>query len=396
MSTAPPHVKPFTDDSYLNAKASVLGFVIEPLIVISLLTAGVICNRRPLSAVTRAHPSLSPAVIPTTHTRHPSLRFFKPRDTSRFSNNWISTTLYRFPFLIEVFYWGLTYWVYQIARAISAALFIDDGTVDISRRHAMQLLEFERRIGLQWENIVQDTLMQHAWAITVLNWYVEYFGRRNACGTNGRARVYSFIHIPATITFLGYFYHTQPFRVYAPVRRTMALANLLAFAVFTLWPCMPPRLLPAAYGFVDTVHKHGAGSFWTTNRFCNPLAAMPSLHFGYSLIVGISLCAHPPPHRLMPLYLRVLFLLYPALILLAIVATANHYLLDALAGLFVAALARYANATLVPLLALENTIFYLLHIHKPSPAHLVESQSLQDALPRFAEDAIKHTGDGAA
>ena len=98
----------------------------------------------------------------------------------------------------------------------------------------------------------------------------------------------------------------------------------------------------------------------------------------------------------MPLYLRVLFLLYPALILLAIVATANHYLLDALAGLFVAALARYANATLVPLLALENTIFYLLHIHKPSPAHLVESQSLQDALPRFAEDAIKHTGDGAA
>jgi len=214
-------------------------------------------------------------------------------------------------------------------------------------------------------------------------------------------RVYSFIHIPATIAFLAYFYHTQPFRVYAPVRRTMALANLLAFVVFTLWPCMPPRLLPAAYGFVDTVHKHGAGSVWTTNKFCNPLAAMPSLHFGYSLIVGVSLCAHPPPppptqqRRAHP-YLRVLFLLYPALILLAIVATANHYLLDALAGLVVAALARYANAVLVPLLALENALFRLLHIHKPSPAHLVESQSLQDVLPRFAEDTLKHPGDCAA
>ena len=97
----------------------------------------------------------------------------------------------------------------------------------------------------------------------------------------------------------------------------------------------------------------------------------------------------------MPLYLRALFLLYPALILFAIVATANHYLLDALAGLFVAALARYANAALVPLLALENAIFYMLHIHKPSPAHLVENQSMQDALPRFAEEAIKRPGVGA-
>lgn len=386
MASTPPLVQPFTDDSHMNAKASALGIVIEPLVVISLLAAGVIFNRRPLSPISRAYsPIPSPTFTPTSHTRHPSLRFFKPRDTSRFANNWISTTLYRFPFLLEVLYWGLTYWVYQIARAISAVLFIDDGTVDISRRHAIQLLEFERRIGIQWENKVQDTIMQHEWVMSSLN------------------RIYSFIHIPATIAFLAYFYHTQPFRVYAPVRRTMALANLLAFVVFTLWPCMPPRLLPAAYGFVDTVHKHGAGSVWTTNKFCNPLAAMPSLHFGYSLIVGVALCAHPPPPPPLPPTTgttttrqrrrrRALFffLLYPALILLAIVATANHYLLDALAGLVVAALARYVNAALVPLLALENALFRLLHIHKPSPAHLVESQSLQDVLPRFAEDALKH------
>ena len=209
-------------------------------------------------------------------------------------------------------------------------------------------------------------------------------------------RIYSFIHIPATIAFLAYFYHTQPFRIYAPVRRTMALANLLAFIVFTIWPCMPPRLLPAAYGFVDTVHKHGAGSVWTTNKFCNPLAAMPSLHFGYSLIVGVALCAHPA-RSAEPPYTRALFLLYPALILLAIVATANHYLLDALAGLVVAALARYGNAVLVPLLVLENALFRLVHIHKPYPAHFVESQcTRQDVLPRFAEDALKHPEDCVA
>jgi hypothetical protein len=62
----------------------------------------------------------------------------------------------------------------------------------------------------------------------------------------------------------------------------MAVCNLLAFVVFTLWPCMPPRLLSdtsiegpdgivaKSFGFVDTVHgKTGAGSVWTQNRFCN-------------------------------------------------------------------------------------------------------------------------------
>ena len=57
---------------------------------------------------------------------------------------------------------------------------------------------------------------------------------------------------------------------------------------------MPPRLLPKSYGFIDTVHRGAVSSVWTTNRFCNQYAAMPSLHFGYSLIVGWSLFANAP------------------------------------------------------------------------------------------------------
>lgn len=176
MTSAPPLVQPFTNDSHLNARASTLGIVIEPLVVISLLAAGVIFNRRPLPPASRVNsPFTSPTLSPTSHRRHAALRFFKPRDTSRFANNWFSTTLNRFPFLLEVFYWGLTYWVYQIARAISAVLFIDDGTVDIARRHGIQLLEFEQRIGIQWENKIQDTIMEHAWAISALNRCVGSF-----------------------------------------------------------------------------------------------------------------------------------------------------------------------------------------------------------------------------
>ena len=209
-------------------------------------------------------------------------------------------------------------------------------------------------------------------------------------------RIYSFIHIPATIAFLAYFYRTQRFNVYAPARRTLALANLLAFVVFTLWPCMPPRLLPKSYGFIDTVHRGAVSSVWTTNKFCNQYAAMPSLHFGYSLIVGWSLFANAPAgarSRWRRMGLHYLFMGYPTLILLAIVATANHYLLDAAAGFVVAVLALQANTVLLRLLPLENYVFDKLHIHKPPPAGSAEAVGAEEGLPRFAYEAV---GDGGA
>ena len=75
---------------------------------------------------------------------------------------------------------------------------------------------------------------------------------------------------------------------------------------------------------------------------------MPSLHFGYSLIVSITLCVHAPARRTSTTdssMARMLFLIYPTLILLTIVVTVNHYLLDALTGLVVAALTRYTNCS---------------------------------------------------
>ena len=124
--------------------------------------------------------------------------------------------------------------------------------------------------------------------------------------------LYSFIHIPGTIAFLVWLYYTTitskrlaqdrggrqqgqisagaasgP-RLYEARRRTMATCNLLAFVVFTLWPCMPPRLLSdpsytgedaelaKSFGFVDTVHSaEGSSSVWTQNKFCNQYGELP-------------------------------------------------------------------------------------------------------------------------
>lgn len=175
---------------------------------------------------------------------------------------------------------------YQLGRAFTAVT-LQEGTVDVARRHALQVIRVEEKLGIFWEIRIQRYFMAHPLVMTWINW------------------IYSFIHIPGTIAFLvGLYYYTitrnrvdenqagkprgtvsgspaGPF-LYQARRRTLAVCNLLAFVVFTTWPCMPPRLLSdptvdgregdlaRSYGFVDSVHgANGAGSVWTQNRFCN-------------------------------------------------------------------------------------------------------------------------------
>jgi hypothetical protein len=164
---------------------------------------------------------------------------------------------------------------------------LQQGTVHVARRHALQLIEIERRWRIFWEINIQQFFLMHHVLMTCINW------------------VYSFIHIPGTIAFLVWLYYytitqnrapqNQPGQLrgnvdgspsgpalYEAPRRTMAVCNLLAFVVFTFWPCMPPRLLSdtsiegpdgvvaKSFGFIDTVHgETGARSVWTQNRFCN-------------------------------------------------------------------------------------------------------------------------------
>ena len=119
------------------------------------------------------------------------------------------------------------------------------------------------------------------------------------------------VHIPATISFMAYSYRYFQPQVFQSTRRTLVVCNGIAFILFSLWPCMPPRLLPYnEFGYEDTLHKGKAASIWTTNRvseraqralsiirsvmwviadksgqFQNQLAAFPSLHFGYSFVM---------------------------------------------------------------------------------------------------------------
>ncbi|MFF9143394.1 phosphatase PAP2 family protein [Streptomyces sp. NPDC014861] len=175
--------------------------------------------------------------------------------------------------------------------------------------NADRVWDAERALHLPGEGAVQQLLLHGEPLIRVANTY------------------YAAVHFPATIAFLAWLYWRRPAH-YLWSRRVLALVTGAALALHILVPLAPPRMLAAA-GLVDTARVYGPsvyGATPETDSMANQFAAMPSLHFGWALMVAIGLIAATRSP------LRRWWLLHPALTLLVIVGTANHYWLDALAA----------------------------------------------------------------
>jgi hypothetical protein len=146
---------------------------------------------------------------------------------------------------------------------------------------------------------------------------------------------YGSLHFVVTIGVLIFLFRKYS-NDYPLARNTLAIATGLALIGFTLVPLMPPRLLPSHQGFqhfVDTADKYPA--FWSFKRgavaqISNQFAAMPSVHCAWALWCAIALVP-----RLRRRWAKILAALYPVGTVTAIVLTANHYFIDAVAGFFV-------------------------------------------------------------
>jgi membrane-associated phospholipid phosphatase len=118
-------------------------------------------------------------------------------------------------------------------------------------------------------------------------------------------------------------------------RNTILLANVIGLVGYVLLPTAPPRMFPD-FGFNDTLSSfgelnHGSG---IVEFAANPYAAMPSLHAADALIVGLvlfSVCRTRVA--------KALWLLWPAWVWFSVMATGNHFWLDVVAGVAVAAVA---------------------------------------------------------
>ena len=152
-------------------------------------------------------------------------------------------------------------------------------------------------------------------------------------------RYYVTVHFPLTVAFLlwVFFRHHDAYR---RIRNTFVSVTVAALAIHVAFPLAPPRMLPDA-GFVDTLQRYGPRIYSTdtSESIANQFAAMPSLHFGWAFIVAGAYVSIRRTRR------SLWVMLHPAITLLAIVATANHYWLDAaVAGVLVVAAAALLSA----------------------------------------------------
>ncbi|MCW2498158.1 phosphatase PAP2 family protein [Jatrophihabitans sp.] len=207
----------------------------------------------------------------------------------------------------ELFIIALGYWLYSLSRnAIKSQR-------QVATAHGHSVEKLQNWLHLNFEQSVNQWVGHHEWVAQTMDYY------------------YATLHFIVTIGVMLWLFIKRP-HLYRGARTALFVTTLIALAGFEFYPLSPPRLL-APHRYVDTLLKfHTWGSLADPKvaEHSNQYAAMPSLHIGWALWCAITvfMCARR-------LWVRLLGLLYPVGTLIVIIGTANHYLLDAVAGAMV-------------------------------------------------------------
>jgi hypothetical protein len=197
--------------------------------------------------------------------------------------------------------------VVALLLAYKYGRFLTKGHVTTALENARDVIGLERSLGVFSEARLQDLVITDTALIRFLNAY------------------YLVAHVAVTAAAFVWLYVRHP-PSYRRFRDAMIVITVAGMALHLLMPLAPPRMFPGL-GFVDTARTFGPASYGAGSPykgFANQFAAMPSLHFGWALVIAwVVLIATRSRWRF-------LVVLHPVVTLAAIVLTANHYWLDAL------------------------------------------------------------------
>lgn len=210
----------------------------------------------------------------------------------------------------EVLLLGLALPLYYLVRGQ-----VEERVGEAVQRGA-DIVTLERNLGIFWEVELQRAVLDYGWFVDSLNAF------------------YLYGHLPliGALAVWLYFWHRPQ---YLLMRNAFLISGGIALIIYLNFPTAPPRLLPDHYGigFVDTVfHQYGEERPFTPNFFVNQYAAMPSMHFGWNMLVGLALWLATKN-----IFIRALAILMPFGMFTDIILTANHYLLDPIAAVPVVA-----------------------------------------------------------
>lgn len=201
------------------------------------------------------------------------------------------------------------YYAYSLVRGAM------DGHAVAAFAHARDVIDLERSVHVFVEPAIQSWATGHTLLVDFSSWM--YINAQTAVLVGGLAIFYFFFND-------SYYF----------VRNMLLIAMGLALIGYIVFPTAPPRLLPE-WGFTDTVTEFtGVKPDSAVNALFNPFAAIPSMHVGVAIMI-----AWPLVRLVRRRALKIVCLLYPILITFVVVATANHFLLDALLGAATAGLA---------------------------------------------------------
>jgi hypothetical protein len=237
--------------------------------------------------------------------RHPIPTVYAPKTQTRFS--WaplLRRVATRPNLLLELLLIRVTYAAYQRTRLEAA------GSRAVAEEHARQILSIEKSLFLDIEHAVNHAVVQVGWLRTFFDFY------------------YTSFHFVVPLTVLGVLYWRRP-ADYRWARTAIGFTTVLALVGFFFYPLAPPRLMPGL-GIIDTIHgvqDFSKPDYGTLTEVTNQYAAMPSLHFGWSLWCGLTIAIVAPRW-----WMKALGLLHPTFTVAAIVATGNHWVLDAVGG----------------------------------------------------------------
>ncbi|MEX1253378.1 MAG: phosphatase PAP2 family protein [Dehalococcoidia bacterium] len=202
--------------------------------------------------------------------------------------------------LLELLIVVPAYALYQLVRGTV------DGRTSEAFHRAATVVDVEQALGIFWEAELQSLVATQELAVRAVN------------------TIYVWGHLPLIIIVAIWLFSFHRSR-YALFRNAFLISGAIALFFFWLAPTAPPRYLQY-WGFVDTAVSSGSYYFFQPPAFVNQYAAMPSLHFGWSLLAAIAIFAN------LRAPFRYVALVMPVFTLAGIVLTGNHFFLDAVAG----------------------------------------------------------------
>jgi hypothetical protein len=234
--------------------------------------------------------------------------------------------------LRQVLLLALAYYAYQLVRGMV------DAKVGVATLNATNLMILEQKLHFFVEPSIQAWATSKAWIIDIASW------------------MYINTHFVVTLGAIVWLYLRRNESFYF-VRNTFMIAMGLALVGYYLFPTAPPRLMPA-WGFTDSVADFTGvpETSQPVNAFFNLYAAVPSMHVAFALIVG-----WPVARLVRPRVLKLAWSLYPLLVTFVVVATGNHFLMDAVLGALTAGVSALAAQRLLARARPEAWAFHPAH-----------------------------------